>query len=191
MNRLMRRLHKLLFHPLESLRTIVSFLRIEFAQWYYRLRLDHVGAGAVIIPGVKVSWPQHVRIGAGTSIAGQTILHAASQGFITIGERCAIAAHTKIITPTHDPNVLPVAAVGINRSVTIGDDVWIGTAAIILPGVTIGSGAIVAAGAVVAKDVPPDTLVGGVPARVIRRLPSREQRFANGSRLKEKAKVNP
>jgi acetyltransferase-like isoleucine patch superfamily enzyme len=52
--------------------------------------------------------------------------------------------------------------------VTIGDHVWLGTRAIILKGVTIGDGALVAAGAVVTKDVPPKTLVGGVPARVIR-----------------------
>ena len=47
---------------------------------------------------------------------------------------------------------------------------WIGSNATILPGVTIGDGAIVAAGAVVAKDVPPNTVVGGVPAKIIKRL---------------------
>ena len=54
------------------------------------------------------------------------------------------------------------------RKVTIGDDVWIGARAIILPGVTIGQGSIVAAGSVVTKDVEPFSVVGGNPARVIK-----------------------
>jgi phosphonate metabolism protein (transferase hexapeptide repeat family) len=53
--------------------------------------------------------------------------------------------------------------------VTIGNDCWIGHAAIILPGVTVGDGAVIAAGAVVSRDVPPYTVVGGVPARPIRK----------------------
>lgn len=53
--------------------------------------------------------------------------------------------------------------------VTIGNDCWIGHAAIILPGVTVGDGAVIAAGAVVSRDVAPYTIVGGVPARAIRR----------------------
>jgi hypothetical protein len=52
--------------------------------------------------------------------------------------------------------------------VIVGHDVWMGHAAIVLPGVTIGDGAVIAAGAVVSKDVPPYTIVGGVPARSIR-----------------------
>lgn len=51
----------------------------------------------------------------------------------------------------------------------VGNDVWIGHAAIILPGVTVGDGAVIAAGAVVSRDVPPYTIVGGVPARPIRK----------------------
>ncbi len=53
------------------------------------------------------------------------------------------------------------------KKVVLHDDVWLGTKVIVLPGVTIGKGAIVAAGAVVTKDVPPNAIVGGVPARVI------------------------
>lgn len=56
----------------------------------------------------------------------------------------------------------------------IGNDVWIGTGAIVLNGVNIGDGAVVAAGAVVTKDVPPYTIVGGVPAKVIRKRFSEE-----------------
>lgn len=56
----------------------------------------------------------------------------------------------------------------VSRPVAVGDDVWIGARSVILAGVTIGRGAVVGAGAVVARDVPENTIVAGVPARVIR-----------------------
>jgi carbonic anhydrase/acetyltransferase-like protein (isoleucine patch superfamily) len=56
----------------------------------------------------------------------------------------------------------------VNRLTTIGNDVWIGSRAILIDGVTIGDGAIVGAGAVVTKDVPPYAIVGGIPARIIK-----------------------
>ena len=58
--------------------------------------------------------------------------------------------------------------------IRLGDDVWIGANATVLPGVAIGDGAVVAAGAVVTRDVPPMTVVGGVPARVIKQIEVRE-----------------
>ncbi|MEO1766441.1 acyltransferase [Thiobacter aerophilum] len=157
-----------------------AFLRLYMP--YLRCRLGHLGPGAGIYGRCKISFPQHVHIGANTSIGPGCFLQASSQGHIIIGERCAIAAFTRIITPTHDPAVLPVAAVGINRTVEIGDDVWIGTGAMILPGVRIGSRSIVAAGAVVTKDVPEDVMVAGVPARVVKTLLPAELRFENGRR---------
>lgn len=54
------------------------------------------------------------------------------------------------------------------RKVTIGNDVWIGQRVMIMPGVTIGDGCIIAAGAVVTKDIPPYSIAGGVPARVLK-----------------------
>jgi Acetyltransferase (isoleucine patch superfamily) len=62
-----------------------------------------------------------------------------------------------------------------NHMVTIGHDVWIGHGVTILPGVTIGHGAVVGAGAVVSKDVPNYTIVGGVPAQIIKRRFTEEQ----------------
>jgi maltose O-acetyltransferase len=147
---------------------------------YIRRMLGHLGKGSILYPGVIISIPKQVFIGNDVSIGPGARLGASSQGSITIGDRCAIASGTRIVTATHDPNVLPVSRVGINKSVKIGEDVWIGTAAIVLPGITIHDGAIVAAGAVVSKDVPADCMVGGVPARLIRKLEPREKRREAG-----------
>ena len=61
------------------------------------------------------------------------------------------------------------------QNITMGKNVWIGANATVTPGVTIGDGAIVAAGAVVTKDVPPMAVVGGVPAKIIKTIPSGEE----------------
>ena len=77
-----------------------------------------------------------------------------------------------ILTSNHkaDRIDIPIGAQGMTgkRKVTIGNDVWIGQRVMIMPGVTIGDGCIIAAGAVVTKDVAPYSIVGGVPARVLK-----------------------
>ena len=85
---------------------------------------------------------------------------------ISIGENCAIS-HRVII---RDSNNHKIKRPGyeVSAPIKIGNNVWIGMGAMVLSGVTIGDGAVIAAGAVVNKDVPPNTLVGGVPAKVIR-----------------------
>ena len=91
------------------------------------------------------------------------------QGGITIGDGCLIGHNTVIATLNHDEN--PAKRNELHPApVVIGKKVWVGSNATILPGVTIGDNAIVAAGAVVTKDVPPDTVVAGVPARILREI---------------------
>ncbi|MFE6195920.1 DapH/DapD/GlmU-related protein [Streptomyces sp. NPDC057838] len=90
------------------------------------------------------------------------------RGGISIGNGVMIAPKVSLITGGHP---LPRAERRTYLSfapIVIEDDVWIGTAAVITQGVTIGAGAVVAAGAVVTRDVPADTVVAGVPARVIK-----------------------
>lgn len=87
------------------------------------------------------------------------------RGGLWIGADVSISPYVTILTASHgvnDPGFRVVDA-----QVTIHDHAWIGTRAMILPGVTIGEGAVVAAGAVVTRDVAPLTMVGGVPASVI------------------------
>ena len=90
---------------------------------------------------------------------------------IKIGDYVGFGQQVMILTDTHNIGT-PEYRSGQLRAqpVQIGNGCWIGARATILPGVTIGDGAIVAAGAVVSKDVPPHTIVGGVPAKVIRHL---------------------
>jgi len=159
-----------------------GYRQVEFflRRAYLAMILESLGDRSIIDCCGKITSPKNVVIGDDVSIAHHVFLGASSQGEIRIGHRCAIAAYVKIVTPTHDYRVLPVSSVGINKSVVIGEDVWIGTAAIVLPGVSVGDGAVIAAGAVVTRDVPPDCVVGGVPARIIKRLESREIRLERG-----------
>ena len=90
---------------------------------------------------------------------------------VRIGDDCLLAPGVHLYTSTH-PFDRAVRASGVESAlaITIGHGVWIGGRAVVNPGVTIGDGAIVASGSVVVRDVPPMTLVGGNPAREIRRL---------------------
>ena len=92
---------------------------------------------------------------------------------ITVGDSVAFGHGVLVMTTTHDIGP-PTRRAGPSRSlpVVIEDGVWIGSRAIVLPGVRIGAGAVVAAGAVVTRDVPAHTVVAGVPARPIRELPA-------------------
>ena len=89
---------------------------------------------------------------------------------IDIGDDVLIAPNGSLLSSGH-----PVEPLDRTRRVTaapivIGRNVWIGSGAIVLQGVTVGDDSVIAAGAVVSEDVPPATVVGGVPARVIRKL---------------------
>lgn len=88
-------------------------------------------------------------------------------GGVIIEDNVQIAHNVSIITPNHDFNNRNIL---IPKRIVIKKNVWIGTCAIILPGVTIGENSIVAAGAVVNKDVESNTIVGGNPAKLIKRL---------------------
>lgn len=95
------------------------------------------------------------------------------QGGITIGDGALIGHNVVLATLNHAKSPRDRGSM-IPAPIHIGKNVWIGANATVLPGVTIGDGAIVAAGAVVARDVPANTIVGGVPAKPIRALSEEE-----------------
>ena len=100
-------------------------------------------------------------------------LHNTIIGPVTIGNHVNLAQGVTITALNHNfENItLRIDQQGVStNTVTISDDVWIGTNAVVLPGVTIGTHSVVAAGAVVTKDVPPYTIVAGVPAKVIKTI---------------------
>jgi len=95
---------------------------------------------------------------------------------VTIGNGVAIGHHVIIITTDHAIGSSKYRAATTScKPVIIEDGAWIAARVTLLPGVTIGAGAVVASGAVVTRDVPPNTLSGGVPAKVIRTLSSEDQ----------------
>ncbi len=92
-------------------------------------------------------------------------------GLVTIGKNVLMGPRVTMVAENHnfEDTSIPIKQQGVTRSpITIEDDCWLASNCVILAGVHIGQGSVVAAGAVVTKDVPPNTIVGGIPARVIR-----------------------
>ena len=117
--------------------------------------------------------PFHTDCGKNLKIGKRVLINAGcqfqDQGGIEIGDDVLIGPQTIIATLNHDPD--PEKRGGMfAKSVKIGNMAWLGARVTICPGVTIGDGAIVAAGAVVTKDVPPRTVVAGVPAKIIKTI---------------------
>ncbi|HUG34673.1 MAG TPA: DapH/DapD/GlmU-related protein [Anaerolineales bacterium] len=112
-----------------------------------------------------------ITIGRDSLVGENSVIRG--QGGVRIGDRVYTSPFTQIIAVNHvfdDPN-RPFVEQGITaEGIVIEDDVWIGAGAIITDGVRVGRGAIVAAGAVVTADVEPHTVVGGVPAKIIKKI---------------------
>jgi acetyltransferase-like isoleucine patch superfamily enzyme len=168
-------------------------VRLRFAG---NLRL---GKGAYLDEGVYIhACPAGVEIGDGTLVMHGSVLHVYNfrdlphafirigrdcligeytvirgQGGVTIGDRVFTSPHCQLIAVDHvfDDPARPFVEQGITaEGIAVEDDVYIGAGAIVTDGVRIGRGAVVGAGAVVTADVPAHTVVGGVPARVLRRV---------------------
>jgi len=137
------------------------FVRLAFYRRIMGFQLDE---GVAIHLGARFDCARGLKIGANSVINENCRLDP--RGGIAIGKSVAIAAGTIILTADHDPDSRDFA--GRIRPVAIADRVWVGTRAMIMPGVTIGEGAIVAAGAVATKNVQAFLIVAGIPARPLR-----------------------
>jgi acetyltransferase-like isoleucine patch superfamily enzyme len=137
-----------------------------------------IGSGTIVMHGAILHvynfrnlTQSGITIGKGSLIGEYSVIRG--QGGVQIGDRVYTSPFTQIIAVNHvfdDPN-RPFVEQGITaEGIVIEDDVWLGAGAIITDGVRVGKGAVVAAGAVVTKDVPPRTVVGGVPAKVIKTI---------------------
>ena len=112
-----------------------------------------------------------LQLGSDTWI-GHEVLVVGGGASVEIGARCDIAPRVTIVTGTHriDPDGPRVAGEGYSLPIRIGDGCWIGVGATVLGGTVIGEHSIVAAGAVVRGQFPARSLIGGIPARVIRSI---------------------
>ncbi len=128
-----------------------------------RMLRASIGLHSSVHRGCRLYRPAGVSIGSHTVINRDVLLDG-RMGLV-IGDNVSVSEGVAIFTLEHDPNSPDFASRG--GAVHIADRTFIGARAIILPGVTVGEGAVVAAGAVVTHDVPPYTIVGGVPARLI------------------------
>lgn len=164
-------------------------------RWYIRLLAplyQQRGRGSKIYSSVRMDTPPYRRFALGRrSVVESFCCINNAVGDVIIGDNTRIGLHSTVIGPVEiGDNVnlaqgIVVTALNHNftdctkrideqgvstAKVTIGNDVWIGANATVLPGVTIGNHSVVAAGAVVTKDVPSYSLVGGVPAKILKNL---------------------
>ena len=127
-----------------------------------------VGRKVVIYPGVWIMTGENLIIGDEVDLAKDVII--TSKGGVYIGDRTLIGYRTQILSANHTiPEIgerFPISGDLYGR-IIIENDVWIAANCIITAGVKIGTGAVVAAGSVVTKDVPPNSIVGGVPAKIL------------------------
>lgn len=124
-------------------------------------------------PTLRVFPPFYTDFGKNITIGRHVFINACchfqDHGGVTLGDGCQIGHNVVFATLNH--GIAPEDRVHTYPApIVLGKNVWVGSNATILQGVTVGDNAIIAAGAVVTKDVPADTIVGGVPAKVIRRI---------------------
>lgn len=144
---------------------VLNYIPLHFIRLYfYRVFLQfEIGSGSTIFMGAWFDTIKQFKIGKNSVINQKCRLD--NRGSIAIGDNVSISSEVCILTADHDLQSYDLK--GRCRPVNIEDYVFIGTRAMILPGVTLGKGSAIAAGAVVTKNVSPFTIVAGVPAKPI------------------------
>lgn len=146
---------------------LCSFPKLN--SWTYRQMGFQVAKDARVFSSVQIFGNINVEIGSDTFIGHESII-TGGMATVKIGSFCDISDRVSIFCGTHqiDNHGIRAAGKGIGQNIIIGNGVWIGYGALILPGVTIGNKVIIAAGSVVHKDVADNTIVGGNPIKIIR-----------------------
>lgn len=164
-------------------------------RWYIRLLAplyQHRGRHSIIHHSARMDTPPYRKFSLGDySVVESFACINNAVGDVMIGDHTRIGLHNTIIGPviigSHVNLAQGITVTALNHNfddskkrideqgvstnaVVIEDDIWIGANAVILPGVTIGHHSVVAAGAVVTKDIPPHSLVAGIPAKVIKQI---------------------
>jgi acetyltransferase-like isoleucine patch superfamily enzyme len=130
-----------------------------------------ISAGAELAPNVSIRHGQRVEIGKGSRIGERVYLWAGPEtGRISIGANSTLAPEVFITAADYgmESGQRILDQPMRERDVVIGDDVWLGARVFVTSGVTIGNGCVVGAGAVVSRDLPPNSVAVGVPARVVK-----------------------
>lgn len=127
------------------------------------------GSDVFIEPGFHCDYASKVSLGNRVYFnINCTILDG---GLVTLGDDCLIGPNVQLITINHDLNPTKrLDKTNYASDINIGNNVWIGAGAIVLPGVTVGDGAVIAAGSIANRDIPDNTLYAGNPAKMIKRL---------------------
>jgi len=156
------------FHAVKALLNLVG--------WYVHDHIApraqmHVSGNPRIHPTASLHWGQNIHLGANSHINQYCCVWASRNSKIVLGDNLLMGPGVKIFSSNHGSKVGRPMNVQphVEKDIIIGNDVWIGANSVVVAGVRIGDGAIIAAGSVVTKDVEDHTIVGGAPARVIRK----------------------
>ena len=178
-------LFRQLFFSKQKIAKYYAKLRIYLRPWLFESlgKSCSLGANVKVLGKAKIYLGNRVAIRDNVVVGGNGILEIGDRTVVNestiltcmervkIGRDCMLAPFVYILDVDHEfgAKELPMSQQGYNIApVVIGNDVWVGTHCIITKGVTIGDGAVIAANSVVNKDVPPYTIVGGTPAKILK-----------------------
>ena len=162
-NRLRFELNRWRFHAAGKKGSLAASVRI-----HGRCAIS-IGDRVAFRENVLIAGNGSLYVGSGTAINEYTMIGCTEM--ISIGDNCMLAPYCYVLDVDHEfaSTSIPIRDQGYRHSpVKIGNDVWLGTGVVVTKGVTIGDGCIVAANSVVTKDIPPFSIAGGVPAKVLR-----------------------
>lgn len=163
----------------KALREFNKLAQDDFAakEKYMKEVFAECGENCYIEQPFYANWGGH-HVHFGSNIYANFGLTLVDDGHIYIGDCVMFGPHVTVATANHPVNPeLRLKAYQYNRDVHIGNNVWIGAGAVIVPGVTIGENSVIGAGSVVTKDIPANVVAVGNPCRIMREIGERDREF--------------